>query len=172
MFRRIHWPSIAATFFLLGAATPAGPSTLSMSGLGDIAIGMTRAQVEALGHPVAPDDVGYDPAHPETCWEARIEGVEHIVAMFDDNHLVRLTATSADIPVEGGARVGLAEPALQALYGRRLVVTPHEHDPDGHYYALFSDDRSRALVLETDGAKVTLVHAGEAAAAQYVEGCP
>jgi hypothetical protein len=157
--------------FLLGAASPPAPSTLSMAGLGDVGIGMTRAQVEALGHAVVPDDILYDPAHPEACWEGRIGGVEHVIAMFEDNHLVRLTVTSADVPIEGGARVGMAEPDVQALYGGRLAVEPHHYDADGHYLVLFSEDRSRALVLETDGARVTLAHAGEAQAAQYVEGC-
>jgi hypothetical protein len=161
----------AALFFLLGAATPTAPSTLSMAGLGDVAIGMTRAQVEALGHAVVPDDILYDPEHPEACWEGRIGGVDHAIAMFEDNRLVRLTVTSADIPIEGGARVGMAEADVRALYGGRLAVEPHQYDPDGHYLKLFSDDRSRALVLATDGATVTLVHAGEAQAAQYVEGC-
>jgi hypothetical protein len=143
-----------------------------MSGLGDVAIGMSRAQVEALGHRVEPDDVLYDPEHPETCWEGRIGGLDHVIAMFEGNHLVRLTVTSADIPVEGGARVGMAEADVQALYGGRLSVEPHHFDADGHYFKLFSDDGSRALVMQTDGAKVTLVQAGEARAAQYVEGCP
>jgi len=169
---RTHWTPFAALFFLLGAASPTDPPTLSMSGLGDVAIGMTRAQVDALGHTVEPDDIAYDPAHPEACWEARIGGLDHVIAMFDDNHLVRLTATSADIPIEGGARVGMAEADVQALYGGKLVVEPHQYDPDGHYLKLFSDDHSRALVMDTDGAKVVLVHAGEAQAAQYVEGCP
>ena len=87
------------------------------------------------------------------------------------DRLVRLTVTSPDIPIEGGARVGMAEPAVKALYGGRLSVEPHHYDADGHYLVLFSDDRSRALVLETDGARVTLARAGEARAAQYVEGC-
>jgi hypothetical protein len=165
-----HLP-FAALFLLLGAAAPPDASTLSMSGLGDVHIGMTLAQLDAMGRDVAPDDVAYDPAHPEGCWEGRIEGVDHVIAMFDDNHLVRLTATSADIPIEGGARIGMAEPAVQALYGGRLAVEPHGYDPDGHYLVAFSEDRSRALVMETDGAKVTLVRAGEAKAAQSVEGC-
>jgi hypothetical protein len=161
----------AALFFLLGAAEPTAPATLSMAGLGDVDIGMTRAQVEALGHTVEPDDIAYDPAHPEACWEARIGGLDHAIAMFEDNHLVRLTVSSADIPIEGGARIGMAESDVQALYGARLTIEPHQYDADGHYLKLFSDDHARALVLETDGAKVTLVHAGEAQAAQYVEGC-
>jgi hypothetical protein len=171
LVRHTHWLPIAALVFLLGAAAPTDPPTLSMSGLGDVDIGMTRAQVEALGHEVVPDDILYDAAHPEACWEARIGGVDHVIAMFEDNHLVRLTATSADIPIEGGARIGMAEADVQALYGGKLAVESHQYDADGHYLKLFSDDHSRALVLETDGAKVTLVHAGEAQAAQYVEGC-
>jgi hypothetical protein len=172
---------IAALFFLLGAAAPPpappaptappAPSTLSMSGLADVGIGMTRAQVEALGHAVEPDDILYDPAHPEACWEGRIGGLDHVIAMFEDNHLVRLTVTSADIPIEGGARIGMAEPDVLALYGGRLAVGAHHYDADGHYLVLFSGDRARALVLETDGTKVILAHAGEAQAAQYVEGC-
>jgi len=190
---------VAALLFLLGAAAPpapsvpsapavtpapsaplapssaapasSSPSTLSMTGLGDVAIGMTRTRIAALGHTVEPDDAGYDPDHPEGCWEGRIGGVDHVIAMFEGNHLVRLTATSADVPIEGGARVGMAEADVRALYGARLAVEPHFYDADGHYLKLFSDDRARALVMETDGAKVTLVHAGEAKAAQYVEGC-
>ena len=177
MALRMRWLPLATVLFLLGAAaTPAppvsnGPSTLSMAGLGDIAIGMTREQVEALGHAVEPDDILFDPVHPEMCWEARLGGIDHVIAMFEDNRLVRLTVTSADIPIEGGARVGMPEPAVQALYGGRLSIRPHHYDADGHYFAVFSDDRSRALVLDTDGTRVILVHAGEAQAAQYVEGC-
>lgn len=172
MVQRTHWLPFAALFFLLGAAAPPAPSTLSMSGLGEVAIGMTRAQVEALGHDVVPDDILYDPAHPEACWEGRIGGVDHVIAMFEDDRLVRMTVTSADIPIEGGARVGMAEAEVRALYGGRLAVEPHQYDADGHYLVLFSDDRSRAMVLVTDGARVTLVRAGEAQAAQYIEGCP
>ena len=168
MVHRTRWPLLAALSFLLGAAAP---STLSMSGLGAIRIGMTRAQVEALGAKVEPDDILYDPEHPEACWEARIGGVDHVIAMFEDNHLVRLTVTAADIPIEGGARVGMAEAEVRALYGGRLAVEPHHYDTDGPYRVAFSDDRARALVLETDGARVTLARAGEAQAAQYVEGC-
>lgn len=178
MAHRMHWLPCAALFFLLGAAAPPpspaspAPSTLSMSGLGDVAIGMTRAQVEALGHAVEPDDILYDPAHPEACYEARVVGVDHAIAMFEDNRLVRLTVTSADIPIEGGARVGMAEADVQALYGGRLTINPHLHHADGHYLVAFSDDRARALVMETDGTRIILAHAGEATAAQYAEGCP
>jgi hypothetical protein len=169
MLRR--WLLLATLFFTLGAAAQTAPATLSMSGLGDIHIGMTPAQVEALGHKVEPDDIMYDPEHPEGCWEGRITGVEHVIAMFEDNPLVRLTATSADIAVEGGAHVGMAEAEAKTLFGARLVVEPHHYDDAGHYLKVFSEDRSRALVLETDGATVDLIHAGEAQAAQYVEGC-
>jgi hypothetical protein len=176
MAHRVHLSLLAPLFFLLGAASPPAPpaaptpSTLSMDGFGDLRIGMSRAQVEALGRTVTPDDILYDPAHPETCWEGRV-GIDHVIAMFDDDKLVRLTATHADVPVEGGALVGMGEPEVQALYEGQLVVEPHAYLAKGHYLKLFSGDRARALVLETDGTRVTLVHAGEAEHAQYVEGC-
>ena len=65
----------------------------------------------------------------------------------------------------------MTEAQVGALYGARLAVEPHHYDADGHYLVVFSEDRSHALVLESDGETVDPAHAGEAQAAQYVEGC-
>jgi hypothetical protein len=165
--------ALASCACLLGAAVAAraaGAPVLTMDGFGPMRIGMTRAQVEAAGERLSPDDL-YGPDHPEYCWQAAVVGRTGVRVMFSDNRLVRISLRSDDFATRSGARTGMSEAQVQAIYGGRLRVETHFYDPTGHYLKLFSADGSRALVMETDGTTVDEIRAGDADAAQAVEGC-
>jgi hypothetical protein len=156
---------------LLGAAVAASAAeapVLTMEGLGPIRIGMTRAQVEAVAGDVKPDGL-YEPEHPDYCWQGEARGFGGAWLMFEEGHLVAITVY--ENRTRSGARIGMTEAQAQAVYAGRLLVEPHQYDEHGHYLKLFSHDRRRALVLETDGATVLSMTAGEEGPAQYVEGC-
>jgi hypothetical protein len=156
---------LAAAFTTGAAEAP----VLTMEGLGPIRIGMTRAQVESVAGAVKPDEL-YDPAHPDYCWQGAARDFEDGWLMFEEGRLVALTVGEA-YATRSGVRVGMSEAQAQAIYGGRLLVEPHQYDEHGHYLKLFSHDRRRALVLETDGRTVLSMTAGDAEPAQYVEGC-
>ena len=137
---------------------------LYFDGFGPIRIGMSPAQVRATGATLAED--------PRfACDQVDVTSRPGLVAMFVDGRLARLEVDAPGIATLSGAQVGMTEAQVQALYGGRLLTEPHKYDPTGHYLLLFSADRKRALVFETDGTRITDIHVGEAEAAQYVEGC-
>jgi hypothetical protein len=161
--------ALASCACLLGAAVAAraaGAPVLTMDGFGPMRIGMTRAQVEATGAHITPDEL-FDPEHPESCWQGQVEGKPGVVAMFDDNRLVRVSLGTADFATRSGARTGMSVAQVQAIYGGRLRAASYQ---DGDWLLLYSADHRRALVMATDG-NVIWISAGEAHAAQYVEGC-
>jgi hypothetical protein len=154
---------LGATFAVGAAEAP----VLTMDGFGPLRIGMTRAQVEAKGGRISPDEM-HDAEHPESCWQGSVEGMPGITAMFEDNQLVRVSLDTPDFATRSGARTGMTVAQAQAIYGGRLRAASFQ---DGEWLLMFATDRRRALVMATDGAKVIQISAGEANAAQAVEGC-
>ncbi|HVE51846.1 MAG TPA: hypothetical protein VNB23_00535, partial [Ramlibacter sp.] len=68
---------------------------LYFDGFGLLRIGMTHAQVEALGERIKPDAM-FDPDHPESCWQGQVEGKAGVTAMFKKNRLVRVSLDTPD----------------------------------------------------------------------------
>jgi hypothetical protein len=95
----------------------------------------------------------------------------HIRLMFESGRATRVEVLGGPTPTWSGIRVGATEEQVRQTYGTRLVVRPHKYDPHGHTMIVFSRDKQRALVLDTDGTVVREFRAGLAASAQYVEGC-
>jgi hypothetical protein len=156
--------------WLLVAAFAAGAAqapVLTMDGFGPLRIGITRAQLEAQGERITPDDL-FDADHAEECWQGTVAGRAGITVMFVDNQLARVSLDSPAHATRSGARTGMTVAQVQAIYGGRLRAASYQ---DGDWLLLFSTDRRRALVMATDGAKVIQISAGEADAAQAVEGC-
>jgi hypothetical protein len=140
---------------------------LTFDGLGPLHVGMTRQQVQAAGYrvPLGPGQAA------NACVQARVAGDRHIRLMFESGRVTRVEVLGGRTPTWSGIRVGATEEKVRKTYGARLVVRPHKYDPHGHTMIVFSRDKQRALVLDTDGQVVKGFRAGVAASAQYVEGC-
>jgi hypothetical protein len=67
--------------------------------------------------------------------------------------------------------IGSTEREAHDAYRGRLRIQPHKYDSTGHYLILDAADRKSALVLETDGKRVTSMRAGVRPAVDYVERC-
>jgi hypothetical protein len=149
------------------AAPPLERFRLTFDGLGPVHVGMTRQQVHAAGYrvPLAP---GQD---ANACVQARVASDRHIRLMFEAGRVTRVEVLGGPTPTWSGIRVGATEAQVRKIYGARLTVRPHKYDPHGHTMIVFSRDKQRALVLDTDGQVVKEFRAGLAASAQYVEGC-
>jgi hypothetical protein len=140
---------------------------LTFDGLGPLHVGMTRQQVRAAGYRVPPGH-GQD---ADACVQARVAGDRHIRLMFEAGRVTRVEVLGGPTRTWSGIRVGATEEQVRKTYGTRLTIRPHKYDPHAHTMIVFSRDKRRALVLDTDGQVVKEFRAGLAASAQYVEGC-
>jgi hypothetical protein len=140
---------------------------LTLEGLGPLRVGMTVKQLKDAGFEIT-EDPTFD---VNECAEVDIIGHDGIGVMFEEGRVTRIDISAAAIATQSGAKVGFTEAQVRRIYGNKLKTEPHHYDPKGHYMKVFSADRKRALVFETDGNVVTMFRAGAATSAEYVEGC-
>jgi hypothetical protein len=145
-------------------------ATLSTDGLGPVRIGMTVTQISALaGH-------SFTPSYPNgpSCGTANPFGSSESTPMllFDHDELVRISIFTGSAHTPSGIRIGSSESAVRSAFAGHLRQEPNTYEPAGHYFTYLPTDGSgRSLRVATDGARVTEMHAGQAQAVTYVEGC-
>jgi hypothetical protein len=150
-----------------GAENVIANARLVFEGLGPLRIGMTVKAIEAAGFRVKIDE-GFD---VNQCALADVVGYKNIQLMFEDGKVSRVEVYDHTHATLGGVRVGDSVAHVKKIHGRRLVIEQHKYDDEGHYLIVFSLDKKRALVMETDGKVVTQLRTGLSSSAQYVEGC-
>ena len=91
--------------------------------------------------------------------------------MIERGRVTRIEITDAHHRTLSGVRVGDTESDAQAAYGKQLEVTPHKYQGNWHYLTLRLLDRRYALVMETDGKRITRMRTGIVPSVEYVEGC-
>lgn len=142
---------------------------LGFSGLGPIRAGLTADEVLTLA-----DWPGIArKAHKESCWVMPFAGGK------SDFSLLIIDGKVARIEIRGestlvtfsGARVGMTEDALKALYGAKLESQPHKYDEKGQVFTLKSSHGDHGLRFETSAGKITVMHAGPWEHLNYVESC-
>lgn len=158
-------PRIAALVLLLAPGQDTGPT---LEGVGPLHFGMTVAETARLLR------------RPELLRALRGTGCSQFTAsvggrpwtfMAEGGVLVRVDVSDSLVVGPRGARIGLTEDSVQALFGRRLRVRAHEYT-DGHYLIHVAErDTLRRLVFETDGRTITEWRSGLYPQVQYVEGC-
>lgn len=156
------------------AALPAADaSTLTPAGLGDMRIGMTRAELVAAvgGSPAASAD-------PEACEEFHPSGApQGVLVMLERGRLTRISLIrDATIKTGTGLGIGATAGQVKAAYGPRATATAHKYvEPPAEYITAWTSGNgrpdSRGILYEVgkDG-KVMAIRAG-GPAIQYVEGC-
>lgn len=155
---------------LSSAATLAAAPQISMTGFGQVRVGLSVPELEkVLGKRIdLPKDVD-----EVSCRFASPDGLyEKIGFMIRDGHLARLDVDAPGIQTLSGASVGDSQSSVISRYGPALKVTTHAYaGPEGKYLTLYSKDRKYGIRFETDGASVTRYYVGTAEAVQYIEGC-
>jgi len=91
-----------------------------------------------------------------------------IRAIFVDSQLVRVDVRDGTRATTSGVRIGTQEADAIAAYEGEVEITPHEYI-DGHYLTV--RDNGHAIVMETDGQRVTAFRAGAIPYVEWVEGC-
>jgi hypothetical protein len=152
----------------LVAAAPA-PEIMTLQGLGTLRIGTPLAELRSRFHAVAgeryPDpevDCAYwtSPLHP---------GVQMMVS---GGRLVRIETEDRRYRTPGGARVGMAEAELRALYGTRMKVEPHPYTgPEGKYLIVRARNEPLGMIVETWNGRARSLRVGYWRSVQLIEGC-
>ncbi|HUR15191.1 MAG TPA: hypothetical protein VM097_11940 [Mycobacteriales bacterium] len=140
-----------------------------IDGIGPITVGMTLAEAEAAAgqrFTTMQDDFA-----PHCGHVAPRSGSPDINLMLIDGKVARFEVDKGSATrTDRGIGIGATEDEVKAAYPGRVVVRPHAYT-DGHYLRVVSHDGRLALVLETDGTRVTMFRSGTARAADYTEGC-
>lgn len=139
---------------------------LTFDGLGPIRLGMSLKDLQANGVKLKKSKIVSG-----SCRQSTVSSNSEVRLMFENGVITRVEIRGRSIETLSGVRVGFTEAKVRQVYGSRVVVEPHKYDPTGHYMKVFSRDRKKALVFETDGKRITNFRAGISESAQYVEGC-
>ncbi len=102
------------------------------------------------------------------CGYVSFEALPKVRFMVEKGVIVRADV-DAQIANANGIRVGDTEAELKGKFAN-LKVEPHEFVAGGHVFTLPGQGKS-AMVMESDGAKVTSIRAGLQPAVSYSEGC-
>lgn len=156
--------TLSAVPLAIGQQVDGAP--LAYRGWGAIRLGMSQEEIRKLGFVLADASAGSD-----ECVEISLQGYDNLRAMLEGDRVTRVSAFASSYYTDRGIKVGATEAEVKRVYGKGLTVRPHKYDDAGHYLIAKSLSGRFAIVYETDGALVTAIHAGRAAAAQYVEGC-
>ena len=163
--------AVALVIVVLAAATASaqfGMARLTLDGFGPVRIGMTEAEArEAVSDLAIGTDREVDPG----CYFLSSPGDRSVSFMIERGKVVRIDIDDPHHWTLSGVHIGTTEADAQAVYRGRLRVQPHKYDQTGHYLILKSSDGTSALVLETDGKRVTSMRAGAEPAVEYVERC-
>lgn len=155
-----------ATIFSQCLAQSSDVDVLTLNGLGSVHLGMSQADLKNLGFRISEEPSGI-----EECVEVILNGNDKVLIMLENDQVTRVSSYDPTIKTEMGISVGSTERQVKKAYAANLAVSQHQYDEKGHYLITKSQDGKYAIVFETDGTRVTVIHAGLEASAQYVEGC-
>ena len=155
-----------AAMFSQSFAQSVKDAPLMFIGIGSINIGMSQAQLRNLGFKLSEE-----PSGNEQCVEVALNGDDKLLVMLENDWVTRVSSYDPTIKTKLGIHVGSIEQQVKKAYAKNILIRPHQYDEHGHYLITKSSNGKYAIVFETDGIRVTGIHAGLENSAQYVEGC-
>ena len=142
---------------------------LTMHGIGDLRIGASVASLRAMGA------TGEDYPDPEVdCGHWVAPQWPGLAMMVIGGRVVRIETEDRRYRTASGARVGMTEAEIRAIYGRRLRVEPHPYTgPEGHYLVYRARGEPYGMIVETDPdtGRALSIRVGRWGAVQLIEGC-
>jgi hypothetical protein len=142
---------------------------LTMRGIGSLRIGTPLASLHAMG---ATGENYPDPDVDCSYWRA--PQWPGLAMMVSGGRVVRIETEDARYRTASGARVGMAEAEVRAIYGRRLRVEPHPYTgPEGHYLVYRARGEPYGMIVETnpENGRAASIRVGTWEAVQLIEGC-
>jgi len=157
---------VLAAMFSQSFAQSFKDAPLTFIGLGSVHLGMSQAQLRSLGFKLSEE-----PSGNEECVEVAFNGDDKVLVMLENDRVTRVSSYDPAIKTKLGVNVGSTEQQVKTAYAKSILIEPHQYDEKGHYLITKSSNGKYAIVFETDGVRVTGIHAGLVNSAQYVEGC-
>ena len=160
----------AASLFALALAGAAPASqVITLHGLGPLRIGLGVAELRARFRATAGEPYP-DPEVDCAYWTSPL--YPGLSMMVSGGRLVRLETEDRRYRTPGGARVGMTEAALRALYGARMRVEPHPYmGPEGKYLIVRARGEPLGLIVETWDGRAQSLRVGTWRSVQLIEGC-
>jgi hypothetical protein len=156
---------------LAGALLAGSPATdmMTLDGVGALRIGLTvqalRTRFRAEAGEPHPDP-GVDCAY----WRSPLYPALQL--MISGGRLVRIETEDPRYHTPSGARTGMSEVELRALYGRRMRVEPHPYmGPEGKYLIVQARSEPLGLIVETWDDRARSIRVGYWRSVQLIEGC-
>ena len=157
------------TLLLALAAAPAAADTpVTLQGVGELRIGMSLDTLRSRYAAAAE----YEPDPESDCSYWTSGDFPELSMMVVGGRLVRIDTDDRRYRTRSGARVGMSEREVRALYGAQMRVEPHPYTaPDGHYLVYRARSEPFGLIFETDRGRVISFRVGYWENVQWIEGC-
>lgn len=140
---------------------------MTMRGIGDLRIGAPVAALRAI----SASEERY-PDEEVDCAYWRSDRWPGLAVMASGGRIVRIETEDPRYRTASGARVGMNEAEIRALYGARLRLEPHPYTgPEGHYLVYRARGEPYGMIVETDGSRALSLRVGTWEAVQLIEGC-
>jgi hypothetical protein len=146
-----------------------GAWTVTQTGIGPVRAGMTLDEANAKIANIL-ETVG--PLQPACDFVAPANHKPDVLLMVVNGHVRRIDIRDSTIKTENGARIGISEDSLLALYAGRFAIGAHKYT-GGHYVVVqpANPRDSFRIVFETGEGKVTTFRSGLEPQVEWVEGC-
>ncbi|MCX5811659.1 MAG: hypothetical protein NT178_03840 [Proteobacteria bacterium] len=152
--------------FTIAEAQNSG-KVLTFKGYKNIEIGMKIKNVaKATGLTFSYDS----PPENNECTYAYTKSLPGLYLMLVNEVVARIDVDKGDYTTLEGAKPGDSEETIKKLYPK-IEIEGQKYIPEGHYLIVRSPDKSRAIIFDTDGKKVTAFRVGRMPEVEYVEGC-
>jgi hypothetical protein len=142
---------------------------LTMHGIGDLRIGAPVASLRAMGA------TGEDYPDPDVdCSYWRAPQWPGLSMMVIGGRIVRIETEDPRYRTASGARVGMTEAEIRAIYRSRIRVEPHPYTgPEGHYLIYQARGEPYGMIVETnfENGRAESIRVGRWGAVQLIEGC-
>ena len=160
--------TFASAVIALVFAAPAGDAPVTLQGIGPLRVGLS---LDALRR-----DFGataeYEPDPESDCSYWTSGDFPGLSMMVVGGRLVRIDTEDPRYVTRSGARVGMSEREIRAIYGAQMRVEPHPYtDPLGRYLVLQARDEPFGMIFETDNGRAISFRVGYWNNVQWIEGC-
>ena len=161
---------MALETLLLAAAIAATPVTepVTLQGIGPLRVGLSLDALRTRFGAIAE----HEPDPEANCGYWIAPAFAGVAMMVVDDRLVRIDIDDPRYRTRSGARVGMSEREVRALYGAQMQVEPHPYTaPDGHYLVYLARSEPFGMIFETDNGRAISFRVGYRDNVQWIEGC-
>jgi hypothetical protein len=160
--------ALAMSLFALALAGAAAGDPVTLQGVGPLRVGMSLEALRSRFGATAE----YEPDPESDCSYWQSAAFPGLSMMVNSGRLVRIDIEDPRYRTRSGARVGMTEREIRAIYGAQMQVEEHPYTgPEGHYLVYQARSEPFSMIFETDGNRADSFRVGYADYVSLIEGC-